>query len=414
MKYYRFPENRITKAAFGLFLFAMLYLARDTLTTSAVLGFYKAQFLMLGIIGVAGIMFLWVNRKNLKGIVLDKRMAAVLLCGAVLLLPMAAKRDWQMMYFSILICVYFAIFLTYFMTLQEVAKFYVVILAVLGAYTVVASYLFRIPADAGIWPVPVVYNQRETSFYYFFPAYVPILYVKNRNFGIFREPGVYQYFLLLGLYLTNYVVSWKKKSHLWTVNVILMITMLTTLATGGVIEMGLLALVVFFDKKLYRNKWVCGVLLAAFAMAAIVVAYCAKEKNVLYWELYDMLIGKFVTRQLSVTERMEAVFVNLRAILANPLFGGKIAEVLHAIENNTTSTLVMFAISGLGGGILHVAGWIALVWRKEQKLWVNLALLVIVFMSFNTQNLTADVFFWLFPMMALTERGLPLLKKGKV
>jgi len=30
-------------------------------------------------------------------------------------------------------------------------------------------------------------------------------------------------------------------------------------------------------------------------------------------------------------------------------------------------------------------------------------------MSFNTQNLIANVYFWLFPMMALVERGLPML-----
>ena len=41
----------------------------------------------------------------------------------------------------------------------------------------------------------------------------------------------------------------------------------------------------------------------------------------------------------------------------------------------------------------------------------NLLLLVIFLMSFNTQNLVADVFFWLFPVMALVERGLPLLHK---
>ena len=36
---------------------------------------------------------------------------------------------------------------------------------------------------------------------------------------------------------------------------------------------------------------------------------------------------------------------------------------------------------------------------------------LILFMSFNTQNLVANVYFWLFPMMALVERGLPGLKK---
>ena len=36
---------------------------------------------------------------------------------------------------------------------------------------------------------------------------------------------------------------------------------------------------------------------------------------------------------------------------------------------------------------------------------------VFFLMSFNTQNLVADVFFWLFPCMALVERGALLFKK---
>ena len=60
---------------------------------------------------------------------------------------------------------------------------------------------------------------------------------------------------------------------------------------------------------------------------------------------------------------------------------------------------------------LNVAAWIALVWKRDRNVFGNLILLCIMFMSFNTQNLVANVFFWLFPMMALVERGLPGLKK---
>jgi hypothetical protein len=85
--------------------------------------------------------------------------------------------------------------------------------------------------------------------------------------------------------------------------------------------------------------------------------------------------------------------------------------VLHGTEHNTSSTLLLFAILGVMGGTLNVAAWIALLWKRERKIIGNLILMVTMFMSFNTQNLTANVFFWLFPMMALVERGLPLIKK---
>ena len=71
--------------------------------------------------------------------------------------------------------------------------------------------------------------------------------------------------------------------------------------------------------------------------------------------------------------------------------------------------MLMFAIFGILGGGLHLASWLALLWSRERKVWVNIALVLIVLMSFNTQNIIADVFFWLFPMMALTERAVPIL-----
>ena len=42
--------------------------------------------------------------------------------------------------------------------------------------------------------------------------------------------------------------------------------------------------------------------------------------------------------------------------------------------------------------------------------FAGVLLLVILFLSFNTQNLIGDQFFWLFPVMALTEKSVPYLK----
>ena len=93
--------------------------------------------------------------------------------------------------------------------------------------------------------------------------------------------------------------------------------------------------------------------------------------------------------------------------------GDKLSDVLYSAANNTSSTLILYAGLGILGGTLNVAAWVALVWEKDRRLWANLALLAVLFLSFNTQNLIADVFFWLFPVMALTERTVPRLKRKK-
>lgn len=405
MRYYPFPENKITKALTALFLTALLFLARDTLVTSSILGFNKSQFAMLGLICAAGLVFLIYNRRNWKEILLDKRMLVIAASAAIILLSMLLKRDWQMMYFSVLLCLFTAVFLTYFISYRELAKYYVLILTVLGVYSILAMWVLRpLLIDTGILTMPVFYNQMDVMFHNFFLSFVSDSYVRTRNFGIFREPGVYQYFIILALFLNNYAVTWKKERTWWICNIALAATMLTTLATGGVAELGVLALVVFFERKLYKDKRVLAAVILCAVALCVLIGFIVAQQGDLYWEMYSMIIGKFQPGEDSATGRLDAVASDLRFFFSNPLTGAPLAQVLHSVTDNTTSTMILFAGFGILGGCLHVIAWLALIWEKDRKLWVNLLLIPVLFLSFNTQNLIADVFFWLFAYMALTER----------
>ena len=404
MRLYSFPEKKVWKVLFAVYLFALLMLSRSAMCSYALLGFYKAQILMLLIMGAGVLTFVIVNRRELKRILTDRRMLAAAACGVLILLPMVVKRDWQLMYFSILIYLLFAVFLSYFVSVKDTARYYVVILCALSLYAILATYVLRLLPDKGLVSVPVFFNDKGRDYYNFGLAFVSITNVKERNFGIFREPGVYQYFLLLALYLTNYTVEWKRSRDMWLANLILAVTMVTTMATGGVACLGLFVVVVFFDKKMYRDKRMLRIAIGLAAALAVVLAVSFATRNRIYWFVYNTLFEKFVNRTVSVTERTEAILVDLQIFLRHPIFGARLADVLHAVENNTTSTMILYAVFGFVSGSFHVLAWIALVWKKERRLWANLALLVILFMGFNTQNLTGDVFFWLFPMMALVEK----------
>lgn len=413
MRQYRFFEGRIKNVLIGFLLLGMLLLSRNTLISTSLLGFQRSQFLMLGLILVAAVVFLILNQDHFKEIFMDWRVTiAILICG-ILLLPMIVKQDWQLMYFSILLCPLFAIFLTYFVSYQDVSKIYVTIITVLSAYSVVATYFLRLLPDSGLLPVPEFYNANDVAFYNFGLSFVSQSYVKNRNFGIFREPGVYQYFLLLALFLNNFTVSWQKVSKQWLINGILAVTMLTTLATGGFVELGIFAVILFFYKKLYRSRKACIVVIVGILIGAIALALIVRQKGQLYWELYGMFVSKFMPGEESGIDRASSIIKNALYFFCNPFVGEKISEVLYSVQNNTSSTMILFAILGVLGGSLNVAAWFALVWRKEQGIVTNLGLLLVLFMSFNTQNMVADVFYWLFPTMALIERGIPLMEHLK-
>ena len=98
-----------------------------------------------------GVAFLIVNRRYLTQILKDRRMIVVVVSAAVCLLPMLVKRDWQLMYFSVLLCLLTAVLLSYFLTLRDAAKYYVVIMSVLGSYSVLAAYILRIGVDRGAY-----------------------------------------------------------------------------------------------------------------------------------------------------------------------------------------------------------------------------------------------------------------------
>ena len=401
-------ETKWGKILFGFFLFAMLLLARDTLITSCILGFTKSQILMLGIIGLLGLVFLIRNRTEWKQLLTDRRILLMGISALLLLVPMAVKRDWQLMYFSILICLLLPIFLTWILSWQEAAKYYVCILAGLGLYSLVGMYLLKPLALSGKLAAEVFLNSAEMPFYSFGLTFVVPWELWHRNFGIFREPGVYQFFLILGIYLNHYGVIWNKAWKMWLMTAVLSATLISTFAIGGFIELGLLAVFVYFEKRYYRTtlgKLAVAAVLAAIAFVAWQIISALRVgmfELTVYYELYDML-KRLTTGSDSMVDRISAILISAGLFLKNPLFGDTIANVLHGTAHNTSSTLILFAVGGAGVGLLNVAAWMALIWKKERNIFGNLILMAILFMSFNTQNLTADVFFWLFPYMALTE-----------
>ena len=59
MKQYPLLNSKLSKILFVLFLTGMLFLSRDTLFSSCLMGFAKSQILMLGLMAVLGVIFLW-------------------------------------------------------------------------------------------------------------------------------------------------------------------------------------------------------------------------------------------------------------------------------------------------------------------------------------------------------------------
>lgn len=409
MSYYRLIEGKKGQILFGLALFVMLMLSRNSMYTFTIIPFVMAQPSMYCAVGLLGIVFLVQNRNHWKKIMMDSRMIAVLAVTAIFLVPVVVKRDFQAMNFTILICAYIAIFFSFFISCKELARYFVFFMTFLAAYSLITCYLLAPLVERGWFSVPVVNYQNWRIFHNFVFSFPRILAGYLRNFGMFREPGVYQFFLNLALFCNNFLMTWKNIKIKWAVNIILAVTVVSTFSTTGFVVLVLLFAGVFFEEKLYKDRRIMLLIAAAGILALIAMVVIVIQKGRLYNSLYDMIEKLFVINTSSAA-RYEAVFENFKVFFRNPIFGEKVAVALNVVANNTSSTLLLYAVYGVLGGTVNVLGWLALVWDRKRGIWLNLLLFSTMMMSFNTQNLTADVFFWLFPTMALTEKAVPLIE----
>lgn len=416
MNYYRFPENKFVKLCIPLLLLALQMVARSTMYTSTFLGFNRAQAIMIGLVLVIGIAFLIYNRQNWKQILLDRRMIAFAVAAAVVLVPMVVKQDWQLMYFSILLCWLFAIFLTYFLTVQELAGCYVKIMMVLGIWAVLGQFVLKPMVNAGVIPAVRFDSPGGWHMYHFGLTFAVDKNIEMddaaRVFGIFREPGLYQIFLFVAIQLNNYWVQWKKQWQMWAANGVLFAALLTTFATGGVLALAMYIAFLFFDKGLYRDKRLRILAAALILTGIILIGVALAQDGTWAYELVGM-VEKVYLQTYSYTARLDSIVADASYFFANPVFGADMAEVMYSVPNNTATSPILFAVFGIVGGCVHVLSWAALAWKKDRHVLMNLFLMVILFIPFNTQSVIADMFFWLFPIMALTEKGLPLLNDFK-
>lgn len=417
MTYYRFPDNKLVKLCFPLALLILQMVARSTMYTSTFLGFTLSQAVMIGTIVLIGFTFLAVNRKNLKAVLTDRRMLLFGMAAMVILLPMLVKGDWQLMYFTILLSWFFAIFLTYFTTVEELGKYYVLILTALSALSLVGLFVLKPMVHMGWIPGNPFDSPGGWHMFNFGLTFVcdKNLHMVNalRNFGIFREPGLFQTFLFVAIQLNNYTADWDRPWKMWTVNAILFMTLLTTFATGGVLALGIYIVFLFFDKGLYRVRRMQILAAAVVAVGMLLLVYALRKGGSWAYELIGM-VEKFVYRSYSFDARIESVVADAELFVSHPILGADMNEVVYAVPNNTATSAILFAVFGIVGGCVHVLSWAALAWRKERHWMMNVILMVILFIPFNTQNVMHDMFFWLFPAMALAQWCLTRLNMMKM
>lgn len=396
----QFVQNRKLNHVFSYaIIFIMIFFSRDTLVTSITFNFYTTFIIQIASIFFLVVLTLYTNRKE---IYLNKvsLLAGLSLC-VLMGISTIIKLDFQLYVFSIFFYIGTAVLFSCIFTVDDLLKKYSNIMTCLALYSLVTCYLLRF-----VWfsngmvnqNLPVAINSTGVPFINCGLSYVVAIPSYIRNFGIFREPGVYQFFLLIALV---YEFLMRKSLRIASI-FILSLTLLSTFSAPGILGMAivfaLFIINMFIEHKITKKVvgYICGI--AGVLLCIFLIAYLVNEN-------FAVLIRETLHKITSINEssgaRLKSLLLDIRFFLGHPFSGVKFSAVVADNGSCINSTFSFFAIFGLFAGVLLL--WIQYQLTKlcTANRMMRILIFLLIFLLVNTQFLLGNVFFWIFMFAGL-------------
>ena len=300
------------------------------------------------------------------------------------------------------------IYMTVLLFLQRVHIDYVLeqvyqTMVVICAYSLFVYFLRALfPGIMSFFPV--IKNVSNTEFYFCGLANV-IVHPGGllRNYGPFREPGVFQMFIIVPLIYALFrrdKIEFKKVS-------ILVLALVTTFSTTGYIAFIFLITAFLFHKDM-SNKTTKYVLLATLF---VLFLYLVFGTDLMYKQGYGSVFGKLFGgyESISTKARMASVLGNLKIFWTNPIIGRGITfvdeyfpimaqnTVGFMTRDNTNTVLIQLSRFGLPFVLIFISRYIQFFWNYISSTRMTKFLLLCSFFVLTVgENLTYSFLMSLF------------------
>ena len=218
------------------------------------------------------------------------------------------------------------------------------------------------------------------EFYYIMPY---------RNWGIYREPGVYIVFLVLALMLETFCMPNPKKRDI----VVYSITIITTFSTAGYIVLAIVLLTYIIQSIGDRRKKVWGLL--GIVAAILLTVLCV--------EIFDIPVYNWVFKKLnfsggSTGSRVGAVLSNIALFVKSPFLGtgwigmaenSATIQTIVVTHHNTNTLLIYFAVYGVVYGCAMLWGSIRFFITLKPGI-IGLLMALCWILALSNENLTLN------------------------
>lgn len=347
------------------------------------------------IIGLGVLLFL-VYLVSRKPVAKDMLVAAAVLITCVII-TMIACQDVRLGYFYRIGLIFAGALIASYISFDLFALQFSRVMTVLASASLVGFGL-NILRPGFVRLFPVIVNTAGQKFYNLFLTAIPGMYFEStsqmpRNFGLFREPGVFQIFLILALAIQLFVFT---KPHVIT-SAIYLIALLTTLSTAGYIAVTVLLAGYIMSKS--RNKLEARNKMVLLFVGFTLLIYLFFFTDVLFSAGSGSVFGKLSDMSRTTTSaRVASVYVNFKIFLNSPFWGVGLThldlqfpvtatELMGvSVRSNTNTILVQFAVYGIIFASVWCVGYLGFcrkLGRKPFETLIVLAVFVLLFMSQN-------------------------------
>lgn len=346
------------------FVFTSIYFSMDTLQFGTNQSSLFSSILYVSAPALAVIAFLygWWNNSRVAS---KPFLVALGMCILVLCTLFFTERSLNMKYFFLCAVLLQAFFVSTVVSAEEFKLAFVDVVSVLALVSVVGFFLHYIfPGIVNY--LPTITNTTGYQYGNLLLTVIPhdVMYVPFRNYGIFREPGVYQFYLNLALI---FLLNERKLAKSWRFYAVLLALVFTFSTAGYILCMCVFVMYFFLGKLELRANTVIPMVMGALVLLFLFARGIIRADGAVFSKLF--------TSNSSTNSRFGSIFVDFYLSLSKPIFGNGyefvednfklIARNTYGLKqmHNTNTVMKMLAVHGFVMTPLFLSG-IALFCKK--------------------------------------------------
>jgi len=400
-------SNNVLDMQTYIIVFIMIYFSDDTL----LFGTNKNQtfFMIKNIVLLVLFSFLLVSSFVSKTHISKAYLIITVFSCFGIILSGIVNGDLGIKYMFELLMIGLSFFIVLKIPLHDFLKAYVDIILFLCAASLIITTIFYI--NSGLLKIfPTITNKSGSQYYHIIVSAVPhiIDFIFFRNYGIFREPGVFQIFIVLAMIFEMFHIGGASVKRI----LIFSAALITTYSTTGIIALMLLVVYRFFTKTSDSNSKKKIVQLLSFF---IVFAFIYFFTDLLDRE--GVIFSKLLSSNDSLDARVSSIYTNLYFWYQNFFFGAGWTKVqdnfalvsyklLGVINKHNTNTFFkMLAVHG----VFFSALWAFGVYKFFKKICISrlktgffFALLILLLAS---EDLMFNVIIYVFMFYGFISEG---------